>query len=135
MNSCERCVEKIKELFQKIPVLRPQKKGKIFMKIEDCLIAITHENKEITVEQVNANERKDELLINFSDFETFFYVMDARDLQDYGDRLVYSVALKGKINLDAVEKNPIRNPFYKLICRSRMKKGIQVFEMVIPLYF
>ncbi|MHA1145197.1 MAG: hypothetical protein ACTSRW_10705 [Candidatus Helarchaeota archaeon] len=135
MNSCEKSVEKIKQLFERIPVLRPTKDGKIFIKIKDCLIAIEYSNKKINVTRVTNDDRKDELLINYSDFETLYYVLDSKNLHEYGDRLVYSVALEGKINLDAIEKNPIRNPFYKLICRSRMKRGVQVFEMVIPLYF
>ena len=135
MNSCKQSVEKIKQLFQRIPTLRPVKNGKIFIQVQDCLISIEKKLGDLFISIYSGEESENDILITYLDFETLDYVLNAKDLYDYGDRLVYSVVLKQKIYLKSNKMNPIRHPFHKLMCRKRMKKGIGFYEMVIPCHF
>lgn len=129
---CQKVVEKYKDLFSRIKRLKPLKDDTIFIKVENCLIKISRIEKRLFINPAKLTDRKGEMMVKFSDFSTLQQVLNAKDLIEYGERLLYAV-LDRKIFLDPgnVQK-ATQSGFFKLISRSRFKKHIQIFELTIP---
>ncbi|NVM02099.1 MAG: hypothetical protein HWN67_07165 [Candidatus Helarchaeota archaeon] len=129
---CQKVVDKYKDLFSRIKRLKPLKDDTIFIKVENCLIKISRIEKQLLINIAKLTDRKGEMMVKFSDFSTLQQVLNAKDLIEYGERLLYAV-LDRKIFLDPgnVEK-ATQSGFFKLISRSRFKKHIQIFELTIP---
>ncbi|MHA1379150.1 MAG: hypothetical protein ACTSRG_12280 [Candidatus Helarchaeota archaeon] len=129
---CQKVIDVYKDLFDRIKRLKPLKDEIIFIKIEDCFIKLISKNKQLSILPAKVSERMGEILIKFTDFNSFKQIMDAKDLIDYGERLLYA-ALDKKVLLDPGKfEKATKSGFYKLLCRSRYKKHIQVFELTIP---
>ncbi|MHA1299140.1 MAG: hypothetical protein ACTSO9_06895 [Candidatus Helarchaeota archaeon] len=129
---CQKIIELYRNIFSRIRLLRPLKDDIIFVKVKNCLIKITRKNKQLSISRVNENERRGEMLIEFKDFDSIKQVLNADDLKDYGEKLLYA-ALDRKVILDPgnVEK-ATSSGFFKLLCRNRFKKHIRIFELIIP---
>ncbi len=128
----ERIIQLYDNLFTRIKRLKPHKDDTIFIKVEDNIIKISRKQKQIIMKPAQLSERKGEMMVKFSDLSTLQYVLEAKDVMEYGDRLLYAV-LDKKVLLDPgnVDK-ATRSGFFKLISRSRIKNHVQVFELTIP---
>lgn len=129
---CQKVVEIYKNLFLRIKGLNPLKDDTIFIKVENCLIKITRKNRQLLITTAKLADKKNEMMVIFSDFSTLQYVLNTKDLLEYGERLLYAV-LDHKVLLDPGNVERItQSGFFKLISRSRFKKNIQIFELTIP---
>ena len=129
---CQEVITIYEQLFSRINRLKSLKDDSIFIKVDDCFIKIESQNRKISIKIAKQDDRKGEILVRFTDLESFKHVMSAENLYDYGERLCYA-ALDRKVFLDPGDKDKATSSgFFKLLCRNRFKKHIQIFELTIP---
>lgn len=129
---CQKVVKMYENLFFRIKKLNPYKDDTIFIKVENCLINITRKRNQLFITHAKLIDRKGEMMVLFSDFSGLENVLSAKDVLEYGERLLYAV-LDHKVILDPgnLEK-ATQSGFYKLVSRSKFKKNILIFELTIP---
>ncbi len=129
---CQEVVDLYEDLFSRFKKLRPIKDDTIFIKVDNCIIKITRIEKQLFIKIAKLTDRKGEMMVKFSDFSILRHILEATDLVDYGDRLLYA-ALDRKVFLDPGNmQKATQSGFYKLLSRSSFKKHIQLFKLTIP---
>ena len=129
---CQQVIELYEQLFSRISRLKALKDGTIFITDENCCIKIASQKRILSIETAKIEDRNGEVVVSFTDCDRFKHVLNAENLYNYGERLCYA-ALDRKVFLDPgnTEKATLSG-FYKMLCRKRFKKHMQIFELTIP---
>jgi len=125
--------EKILTFFQRIPRLRPSKDGNLVLKIADTWFILSSKNKTIRIEKKESVASLNELIL-VSSLETFEMLFSATTIEEYYQNLLNAVLVNRDLKLETDETtDPMKNVFFRILSINRGKKGINRYELMIPI--
>ncbi len=131
--NCKELQIKLDEFFRKVPLYSPLKIGhSVIIRIGECSFEILKEEGGFLVNQNYESNNK--LLIQFKDLDSFKYIFDAKNLKEYGSRLVH-LATKGKVYMDPGPfEDPMKAGFYRFIGYLKKSRGLQTYVCIVPVF-
>ncbi|MFX1297637.1 MAG: hypothetical protein ACFFD2_22660 [Promethearchaeota archaeon] len=130
---CNELGDKLKAFLEEIPLYSPFQIGQsIILKIDECILEVSKEKRGFQI--IINPDFKEKLVLKFKDVKAFEYLFEAKDLIDYGNRLV-TLSTQGKIIMDIGPfKNPMKRGFHRFISYLKKTGGLQTYICIVPTF-
>ncbi len=131
--NCNELKELVKDFLQRIPLYAPFRNGQvIILKVNECSFEVVKKGNKFEINRTSNCENK--LIIRLKDVESFKFLFQSQNLEDYGNQLV-NLAIQEKITMDLGPfENPMKSGFHRFIGYRKKVKGLETYQCVIPLF-
>ena len=123
----------LKDFFNRIPHLKPLKDGILILKIDNEYYQLEYKNSNIIINLIKPIESKDHCIVVMSK-KSFYTIFSSENVENFYNNLLEVVLVNKDVRIQINEEiDPMKNVFFKIISINRGKRGINRYELMIPI--
>ena len=118
------------DLVKRINLFAPVKEGQVVFESKNFLIILIKKNREIKLSD-SIDESLSYIKLIFNDSKDLEYLLEANNMQEYGERLFQLSVIKQKLRMNINKVQDItRDGYYRFVSHTR---GAYKFEIIVPI--